>query len=103
MVNGSGKGRMGPQSLWLRTEQECAPLIAIIEGLLAQTVARKVEFAIRCVPNRKSEHTDETFQGFDKAPFAERRQHHFCIASATKMMAESLELRPEKPMIVDLA
>ena len=94
---------MGAQGSQLGAEEERAAEPAVVEGLLADPVARQRQRAFRPVPQGECEHALDAPEGSLGAPMVDCGEQDLGVGVATEGIAAGLELGPKPQEIVDLA
>ncbi len=98
---------MRSQRLQLRSEEEIASGPAVVQRLLAKTVADELEKPFLPVPQSEGEHSDNPVQRRFQAPRRNGLDQGFGIGRAAPAalgrMAGGLELRPQLRVIVDFS
>ena len=98
------KRRMWLERLQLRAkEQRAIRHPAIIQRLLAQTIAAQMQQLLIAIPHGKGEHAVETLRRRLHAPLAESGQHDLRVAVTTKRMTGCLKLGAQIAEVIHLA
>ena len=94
-----------PQSLELRPEQQRITHAAIIEGLLADTVADQMEQPLPPVPEGEGEHPHAPPDRLVEPPALDGRQQDLSVGLAAEGRHRPVgsELAPQRPEVVDLS
>jgi hypothetical protein len=90
------------QRLDLGGDMESATLSRPVEGLDPDGIPGQVHPPTRSLHHGKGELAPEVMDGV-LAPFQECLQHHFGVAGAAQLVAQTLELGAELPVVEDLA
>ena len=96
------EGRVRPQRLELRPEQQRSARPAVIERLFASPIAHEVHRAALTVPECEREHAVEALHRGADLPLAHRRQQHLRVGAAPKPMTQRRELEPQGAEVVNL-
>ena len=94
---------MGAQCSQLGAEEERAAKPAVVEGLLADPVARQRQRTFRPVPQGECEHALDAPEGGLGAPAVDCGEQDLGVGVATERIAAGLKLSPKPQEIVDLA
>src|SRR5688572_32710812 len=101
-VDPGGELRIRDQRLELGAEEQRAPGPAVVQGLLADTVARQVQSLVAAIPERDRKHAVGATQGILDAPLLDRREHYLGIGVTAEGDSSLLQLRAKLPVVVDL-
>ncbi len=96
------KAAVSHQGLQLRSEQQQAAIVVVIQRFDAQPIPAQEQLLLGRIPEGESEHASETRQTID-TPFVIGMQDDFRIGVGDKPVSLSGELVPDFPVVINLA
>src|ERR1035437_7059967 len=91
------------QGLQLRAEEKCGASPAVVEGLLAGTVARQIKCSLLPIPDGERKHAVELLEGGFHTPVSNGRQHYLGVRVPAEGLSERIQFLSQGLEIVDFA